>query len=163
MKRAVSIAVLSLLGAAAVLAQGGDDAALRARADEFVAAWNSHDTKAMTAVFAPDATLINPYGRVATGRPAIEQLFTDEHTGPMKASTFTIDRNEIKMLSPTVAVQDWEVTLSGLALAGSGSGPDTLKHHVTTIAVKKDGKWWVEATRAFTFAAPPAGMAGMHH
>ena len=45
-----------------------DTAAIHARTQEFLAAWNRHDAKEMAAVWAPDGDLVNPFGRAAKGR-----------------------------------------------------------------------------------------------
>jgi len=156
MKRSVSMALLlSLCWLGGLAAQGSsDEQALRARADEFVAAWSHHDAKGLAAIWAPDGDLINPFGRVAKGRKAIEALFVDEHAGMMKGTTFTIDSRETRMLDATTAIQDWEVTVGGMMPPGA-TAPMSLKHHVTVVCVKKNGSWWVAAARPVVYTPAP--------
>src|SRR5689334_11387249 len=91
MKRLCLLPVLlALVAVPSVRAdQKDDDAAIHKRHDEWCAAWNKHDPKAMAAFFFADGELINPFGRHADGTAAIEKLFTDEHTGPMAGTTYS--------------------------------------------------------------------------
>jgi len=63
-----------------------EEEAIRKQIDEFVAAWNRHNPQAMSMVFAEDADLINPFGRIAKSRIEIEKLFKEEHAGTLKNS-----------------------------------------------------------------------------
>jgi uncharacterized protein (TIGR02246 family) len=159
MKRLVCSALLALLcGAGAVFAEGADEKAIQARSDEFVAGWNHHDAKAMAAIWAPDGDLINPFGRVAKGRKAVEQLFVDEHGGMMKTTTFAIDAHQWRMLDATTALLDWDVTVSGV-MAPAGA-PTSLKNHLNIVMVKKNGSWWIAAARPVVYAPDPGAA---HH
>ena len=77
MKRVFILTALALLASVPILASPAIEAEIKARADEFAAAWNKHDTKAMADMWSTDGDLINPYGRVAKGRAEVEKLFLD--------------------------------------------------------------------------------------
>src|SRR5437016_2744913 len=70
------LALAVVVGFAALrLAVGADDDldAVTKQCKAFKAGWNSHDPKAMAAVFAEDADAIDPMGRKAVGRAAVER------------------------------------------------------------------------------------------
>jgi uncharacterized protein (TIGR02246 family) len=152
-------AVLTLaLSPPAGAAQPADEAALKARADEFVAAWDKDDGHGLAAIFAPDGDLINPSGRVAKGRAEIEKLFTEEHAGVTKGTHYNILGLTNRFIGQDAAIQDWEAEVTGMK-GPDGSALPPLKHHVTVVCVKKDGKWWVVAARPAVPLPPPGPPA----
>jgi uncharacterized protein (TIGR02246 family) len=158
MKRALAMVLLgaALTATAAVAAESaGDEAAIRQVTERFVAAWNQNDWKAMAALWAPDGDLINPFGRVASGRAAVEQLFHDEQTGVMKGTTYTIGEQSIRMIAPDVALVEWASTVTGMKRKDGSEAPPFV-HHVTVVLKKIDGKWMTEAARPVVYLPPPA-------
>ncbi len=152
---------LTLLAVFAALAVGpsmaaaqDDEAAIRKLSSDFFAAWTRHDVKAMAAVFADDADIINPSGRVAKGRAEIEKLLTDEHAGPFKGTSYEATVS-LRMVAPGVAVGDWEATVTGMHDA-SGQALPPFKHHVAAVYVKKSGRWLAAAGRPYAFLPPAA-------
>jgi uncharacterized protein (TIGR02246 family) len=138
--------------------QNPEDAAIQKRHDEWVAAWGKHDAKLMASLFVADADLINPFGRKAKGTAEIEKLFTEEHAGPMAKSTYSGKIESIRYIGTDVAIVDVDGEVKGIVDKDGASAPP-LKHHVTWIATKKDGKWMAVGARAFVAAAPPAAPA----
>jgi uncharacterized protein (TIGR02246 family) len=151
-KRILTVLVAALALSPA-LARAQDEAAIRKLSNDFFAAWGRHDVKAMAATFAEDADIINPFGRVAKGRAEILKLFTDEHAGPFKGTTYTATVS-VRMLAPTVALGDWESTVDGMHDA-NGKALPPFKHHVAAVYVKKDGHWLTAAARPYAFLPPP--------
>jgi uncharacterized protein (TIGR02246 family) len=152
----IAVGVFALVGIGA--ARGEDPAKekeVRAVSDEFAAAWNKDDSKAMAAVWAPDGDLINPFGRWAKGRAEVEKLFTDEHTALMKGTTYSISNYTARFPSPAVAVVDWDGEIAGMH-APDGSAMPAFKHHVVGVYAKKGNKWWLLAARAMAYLPPPA-------
>ena len=131
-----------------------DETAIRKSVTDFVAAWNRHDAKAMTAVFAADADLINPFGRVAKGHAEIEKLFTDEHTTVMRSSTFSIGQVDVRLLTSDVAITEYSTEISGM-LDPDGKAIPALKIHVTMVSQKKNGKWWPTVARPHAYLPTP--------
>jgi len=129
-------------------------APLHARAVEFREAWNRHDAKALAAFWTADGDLINPFGRIAKGRAAIEKLFQDEQTGIMNGTTFTIVGDSDREIAPGVAVADWDVEITGMK-GPDGAAMPPLKNHVTVVWVKRDGNWWAAAARPVMYPPPP--------
>src|SRR5690348_26079 len=103
---------LALVAVLLLAAGDKDKDAVSKTAQDFAAAWNKHDAKALTAFFTDDGDLINPMGRHARGKAEIEKLFQDEQAGVFKSSQFTATcaADDIKMIKPDVAVMtcDWE-------------------------------------------------------
>ena len=138
-----------------LLSGGKDDTAILKTHEEFAAQWNKHDPKAMAAVFAEDADLMNPAGRHAKGHVEVEKLLTDEQTGPMKASHFSSDcKDGVRMLKPDIAAVtcSWEITG---AKDPSGKDMPTLKGTYTTVMMRAKGKWWVAVGRAMSPVPTP--------
>jgi uncharacterized protein (TIGR02246 family) len=156
--------------AALVLAAGGaaaderpktdDQRALVKLEDDFAAAWNKGDAKAMAALWEDDGDLVNPAGRVAHGRAEIEKLFVADQTGPFKDTRFTITcpATGIRMVKSDVAVVDcsWEVAA---AKDAAGQPRPALKGLSAGVAVKSAGRWRWVAGRAMVplppLPAPP--------
>jgi len=153
MKRLLTILVAALALSPALATAQDDEAAIRKVSNEFFAAWSRHDIKAMAATFAEDGDLINPFGRVAKGRAAIETLFTEEHAGPFKGTTYTATVS-LRMLAPTVSLGDWDSTVTGMH-DPAGNALPPFKHHVAVAYVKKDGHWLAAVARPYAFLPPP--------
>jgi uncharacterized protein (TIGR02246 family) len=138
-----------------------ESANVRKQCSAFVEAWNKHDAKAMSAVFAEDGDSINPMGQHATGRADVEKAFSAEHgeKGPMRESSIKVVDEPIRFVTPEVAVSDADVVLTG-AIGPDGKKGAPLNVHVTNIWKKVDGKWTVFASRPYIkMASPPAGKA----
>ena len=129
-----------LLGAALVLpttalGQGdkGAEAAIRAAAPAWGAAWNAGDAKALAALYTEDATVMAPGGEPAQGRAAIEAAFT-EALKIVPGSKMTITPGEV------MPADGWAVEVGRFVQNGAdGSHLD----HGRYIAVWKNvnGKW----------------------
>ena len=157
MKKLLLLTVLFALIAVPVARadQKAEDAAIHARNAEWIAAWNKHDAKLLASFWVADGDLINPMGREAKGRDAIEKLFTDEHTGDMAGTTYTGIIESIRYLGSKVAVVDVVGEVNGMK-GRDGAALPPFKHHVTWIAEKKSGKWMAVSTRAFVSLPAPA-------
>ena len=160
-KQLLSVVLLSLIvlmpAGPARADQKEEDAAIQKRHDEWCAAWNSHDPKAMAGFFVPDGDLINPFGRRAHGTAEIEKLFAEEQTGVMAPTTYSGTIEGIRYIGD-VAIIDVAGEVTGMK-AADGTAAPAFKHHVTWIARKADGKWMAEGARAFVFIPAPAAPA----
>src|SRR5205823_13298074 len=115
-------------------------AAIERTEAEFVAAWNVHDAKKMAMFWEADGDLINPVGRHAQGRAEIEKLLHDEQTTMFKATTYTIVSQTIRLLSATIAVADWESSITGMT-GPKGEAAPPFNHHVTVVLRSTGGQW----------------------
>ena len=153
MIRTLMVAMIFCLSSLPALA-AGDEETIQKRLDDFVAAWNKDDAKAMAALWAPDGDLINPFGRVAKGRAEVQKLFTDEHASFMKGTTMKITSSSVRILGADAAILDFDSDVIGMK-AADGTDLPTLDHHVTAVMVKKDGKWWIVAARPVQYQPTP--------
>jgi uncharacterized protein (TIGR02246 family) len=134
-----------------VLAASDDEAAVKKHTADFAAAWNKHDPKAMAALWADDGDLINPWGRVAKGRPEVEKLFADEQTGkgPLRDSTFELKGETVRFPTPDVAVDDWEISVTGAYDPDGAKHEGALEFHCTVVLKKAGGAWTNFAVRPY--------------
>ncbi len=137
--------------------QADDDAAIRQRHDEWVAAWNKHDPHLMASFWVEQGDLIDPFGHEARGPAAIEKFFASEHTGTgvMVGTTYAGTVERIRYIGKNTAVVDVAAEVSGLKGPDGGAQPP-LKHHVTWVATKKAGQWMAVAARPCVYVPPPA-------
>src|SRR5262245_31287131 len=84
------------------------------RAQEFVAAFNRGDAKAVAAFWAPDAEYVDQAGRQVKGRAAIEKLYARTFA-ERKGAKLNITVLSARLVSPDVALEDGitEVTPAG--------------------------------------------------
>ena len=152
MRQAMRAGLLAVAIGAAGRASAGpaeaDEAAIRKASEEFVSAWNRHATKAMAAFWAEDGDLVNPWGRVARGRAEVERLLGEEHagTGPFRDSQLELRDQAVRLVTPDVAVCDWQATLSGV-IGPDGKALPPQAERVTVLAKRVAGAWSCAAAR----------------
>ncbi len=157
MKKILVTSILLLLalpaGVAGAKAQAGDEAAIRKVFADFAEAWGRDDAKSMASHWAEDGDLINPGGQRANGRAEVETMLAGEHATIFKGTHITFSEGTIHFVKPDVAVftADYEVP--------GAHGPDghemTAKGIVTSVMVKKNGKWWTYSARPMVPLATP--------
>jgi len=124
-------------------------------ADKFVAGWNRNDARALASLWADDGDLINPFGRRATGREAIERLLQSEHTALMKGTRYEITKIAARAVKTDVAMLDWDCEVSGMKTA-EGKDRPPFKHHVAWVLVHRGGQWLALAARTSAPSPAPA-------
>ena len=152
MKRRFALGGCALipLAAFALAAGSGDDtAAIKKSSADFVAAWNKHDPEAIAAFWATDGDLIDPWGKVSVGRAEVKKFFAGEHggNGALAHCTFENKKDSVRMLSPDIALEDWEVVLTGLKPEGAPAPLPAQFHRVVVIKKKVGDQWLIEAAR----------------
>ncbi len=151
--------MILVASSSAAFAGGSEDAAILKVHEDFAANWNKNDYKAMAAMFADDADLINPLGRVAKGKAEIEKLYQDEQTTAFKGSHFTSDcAAGLHVIKPDVAVVTCSFTVTGGKLPDSKPMPP-LKGIYTATMVKANNRWQVVAGRPMIPVTPPPTTA----
>ena len=159
----VLVALLAIVGVAGAWqpGQGNSSAeeAVKARIAAFGAAWNKSDAEAMAQFWSPDGDLINPFGRVAKGRPAVMALLKDEHAMTFKGSKFSEKVNSVRTIGDgTIALTDSEVTITGgHNQDGTDMAPMVL-HCSIVMQQASSGAWMYESARPYAFMTPPAPM-----
>ena len=149
MKKIVVTSILLLLalpaGVAETKAQTRDEAAIRKVFADFAEAWGRDDAKSMASHWTEDGDLINPPGRRANGRTEIEALFADEHATVFKGTHITFSEGTIHFVKRDVAVFTTDYEVPGAH--GPSGNEMTAKGIVTSVMVKKKGKWWTLSAR----------------
>ena len=108
----------------------------------FVEAWNHHDAKAFSMVFAEDADFTNVRGMSAHGRAEVEKFHAPRFATKFKDSHQKIAEIKIRFITPDVAAVDarWEMT--------GAKGPDgqdipLRKGLLNFIMTRSSGQWLI--------------------
>jgi uncharacterized protein (TIGR02246 family) len=110
------------------------------RTQEFIAAFNRGDAKALAGFWAPDGTYVDHDGIQVKGRDALEKMY-QELFAEMKGAKLSITVTSNQMLAPTVAIEE------GLSeLKPADGGPPSLASF-SAVLVKKDDIWYLESLR----------------
>lgn len=139
----VFIGVILLATGAALqtrLGTAADEAAVRAIWQAHDEAYNKHDAAAVAATYAVDGDQVNGSGGYFSGREAIEKNYANNFTGAGRTATVHDESSTVRFLTTDVAILDAETVYIGRT---DGS----LKGHVTSIYVKRNGAWTLVATR----------------
>lgn len=112
-------------------------------ADQFVAAWNTHDLKAFEALYTPDAVWVPVAEERTRGRADILAEFAKIHTGAGWAVRTTIaekDVPEVHLLKPDVATVFFHMDFlaAGKPIAG-------LQRAMVLVAVRGPDGWRIAA------------------
>jgi uncharacterized protein (TIGR02246 family) len=155
MKTLLAVFVILALAVPAIAAgPAGAEAAIQQVWQQFSDAWARGDAHARAALWAEDASLINPFGVVARGRAAIEKLFEQENAGFAKGTTHTFSNFSYRFLTPTIAEVDATGTIEGIRGA-DGTPMPTLTLHVFAIMAKTGGTWQMKDARPYVITPPP--------
>jgi uncharacterized protein (TIGR02246 family) len=120
------------------------------RAQEFIAAFNKGDAKAVAAFWAPDATCVDPSGGEVKGRAAIEKMYAKlfaEHKG----AKLTVNVTSARQLSADVALEEGTTEVTD-----ADGGPGSVARF-SALLVKKDGEWYFESVHE-SIARPPTNV-----
>jgi len=124
-----------------------NEAAIRKLYEEYTAAWNRHDARAMAAMWTLDGDYMEPDGRHAKGRAGVEQLFTREQQTVFKDSTLALTIETVWFISEDVAMVDGKYDLSNVRDLDDNPLP-VRSGHLTAVLLREDGSWRVAAGRA---------------
>jgi uncharacterized protein (TIGR02246 family) len=144
--------VVGLLGSTfAAQAQGSaaDEAAIKAIATTYAAAWAKGDAKAVSNTFTADAIDIGADGVMNTGRDAILKATSAALAGPYKGSTLVINTAPVIFLKPDVALAHGTYTTSA-------GGKVVAEGHWMGVDVKTASGWQIRALEALV---PPPPLA----
>src|SRR6202022_2337573 len=114
MKRAViSLSLLLILVLSDALSQTvtppnreQDEKGIKQVLTEFVEAWNRHDARAFSMLFAQDADFTNVRGTSAHGRTQIETFHAPSFATKFKDTHQTITETKVRLIKPDVAAVD---------------------------------------------------------
>jgi uncharacterized protein (TIGR02246 family) len=133
-------------GAAAPEKQARDEEGVRKIASGFAEAWNRHDMKALSMLFAEDADFVNVVGLWWKGRSEIEKQHAAAHADWFKDSRLTMTATAIRFLAPDLAVvhPTWDLV--------GARGPLNLeraprKGIMIQVMKREGGRWWIVAAQ----------------
>lgn len=155
--------ILLLIGLFAVVpgfgeAEQAEEAAIRARVQEYVAAFNRGDAKAAASVYAADGSHTYVLGFTHRGRAAIEKGLAELLAGPWKGTRLTITTDAIRFLTPTIAIEEESFEVSGLK-TGTGAEAPPVKGSCLDLVQKQRGLWFAAAVQCMV-PLPTPGAPG---
>lgn len=119
-----------------------DEERIRKLLADFIHAWNMHDAKAFSLVFAEDADFTNVRGISAHGRTDVEKFHAPRFATTFKDTHQRITETRVRFIKPDVAAVDarWEMTG-----AKSTEGQNIpLRKGLLNFVMTKDGdKWFI--------------------
>ena len=124
-----------------------DEAALKKRAEAFIAAFDKGDAKAVAAFWTADGDYVDETGRHMKGRDEIEKAFTDFFS-ENKGLKVQIQTESLRFVTPDVAVED------GITSVAEPDGAPPSRARYTVVHVKKDGQWMLSSVRDSPYAPP---------
>lgn len=125
-----------------------ESAAIRARVESYVQAYNQHDATAVASLWAEDAVYVDSdTGQRHEGRAAIEGMFLALFQSD-EASQLAVTIDSIRLITPDVAIED------GRAQISSGGG-EPLSTSYTAVHVKQKGQWYLDSVRETDIPAEP--------
>lgn len=130
-----------------------DTAKIRQLLDGFVEAWNRHDARAFSMVFAEDADFTNVRGMSAHGRAAIEAFHAPHFATRFRDSHQRITEFRVRFLKADVAAADasWEMT--GARTADGAQRP--LRTGLLNLVLgRENGDWLIVVMHNMELPAP---------
>lgn len=127
-------------------AKDADEEAIRQSAVAFTTAYNAHDAKAVSELFALKAEFTDEDGNLIKGRQAIEQDFAAMFTKFPKCK-IEVDIDSIRILTPNVAIE--EGVVRGRPIPGEAANISSY----VVIHVKVDGRWQIASVKDFDASA----------
>jgi uncharacterized protein (TIGR02246 family) len=115
--------------------------------DQYTAAFNKGDAKAVAALYTADATRVGPDGQLITGRAAVEKSYVDGFAGPIKGSTLSIQQGRVQVVTPDVKIMEGRFATSGAA---------GVKGRYVNTVVRQGGAWLLASVVTIVDPAPPA-------
>ena len=153
MKRAFAVLALCLAVPIFVVGQTTDGKVVRNSHDrdaevikkvlaDFIEAWNKHDAKAFSMVFAEDADFTNVRGTSAHERMEVEKFHAPMFATRFKDTNQKITDTKIRFIKPDVAAVDarWEMTG---AKNQEGQDIPLRKGLLNFVLTKENDKWFI--------------------
>lgn len=118
-----------------------DEEAIKRVLALFTEAWNKHDAKAFSMVFAEDADFTNVRGTSAQGRTEVEKFHAPLFADRFKDTNQKMTKLKIRFIRPDVAAVDawWEMT--GAKNADGQMIP--MRRGLLNLVMTKEKEWWL--------------------
>jgi uncharacterized protein (TIGR02246 family) len=119
----------------------GEEQAIRKVEDDITAALAHNDAEALSKLWAPDYTFVNPAGILITGAQRLAML----RSGELRIEKYSRDDESIRVFG-TTAVVTYRSTVGA-----QRNGQDiSSSRRVITVLVKRDGRWQAVAQQSTT-------------
>ncbi len=160
--------LLSLILGFAMLCEAAVNPAIDSQVQVFTNAWDNDDGSdtGMATIFAGDASMLDPFGNLESGKSAISKHLIDQHSpGPLGVfyqSAFKVVSKQERPLQnksyPYFTLQEWEVDMINLKRP-DGSFRPPVRIHVTVVwsRINANAPWLVESATC----ALPARLADL--
>lgn len=126
--------------------------AILARIEQYVAAYNSQDAKALAECWSEEAVYLDPEsGEEVKGREAIGAKFAGLFADA--PGSLTVDVDAIRLVTPDVAIED------GTAVLDAGGEEPEVSSYVA-VHVLKEGQWYLDSVRETQLPGSPPPEAG---
>jgi len=123
-----------------------DERIIRRIVTEAVRRLNEGDTSVIREFWDEDADYVSVQGQVIRGRPGLEAFVSEMTTANESRPTQTATIEQVRFLTPDVAIVDGSWTITG-ARDASGKELPALKGRGVEIARKTHDQWRLVATR----------------
>jgi len=132
MRKISWVAAVVLVTLTAVVSAQKPDADAAKLADQYIAAFNKGDAKALTALYTADATRLGPDGQLLTSRAAVEKSYMDGFAGALKGASLTLQQGRTQAVTPDVKIMEGRFAVSAAA---------PLKGRYVNTIVRQGGTW----------------------
>lgn len=153
-------ATVSMLAPSVALAEKNEASAMtaekevRALYQTFTEAWNRHDVNALGSMWIPEGDHLEPDGRGVRGQSSVADLLKEQHASVFKKTSLALKIDSVWLVTADVALADGTYEITGI-VAPDGSAVPKRAGHLTSILVRKDGKWWIAGSRLMIPTALP--------
>jgi uncharacterized protein (TIGR02246 family) len=131
--------VIGLAMAPMIHAQAPTDAELRRLTEAYAQAWAKGDAQALAGLHTTEALRIGADGKVAVGRAAIQQAFTEAFAGPYRGTKITLNAGQTARAAQDVYVAEGTYQIGG---GLPPAGVPTRGRYLQTI-VRLSGRWLI--------------------
>lgn len=132
----------------------GADSEMQKLAEDYTAAWNKGDAKAVAALHARDAIQITPDGRVNVGRAEIEKSLQEAFAGPSKGARLTVRMGRTSQISADVRTSEGTYEITGMTAAPAAKAPGATRGRFLNTIVREGGRWLIASSAIIPEQSP---------
>ena len=151
-------AALALAATPALAGENDAQTAAGALLAKFMNAWSASDATALSALFAPDADFINPWGTHAAGRDQIRAFYAGAFSMGYAGSKGEGELISARALNDGMAVIDGRWRITGAKNQDGSPRPDE-KGILVAVIGRTGSEWRILALRENTSATDVAPLA----
>ncbi|HEY7498882.1 MAG TPA: SgcJ/EcaC family oxidoreductase [Vicinamibacterales bacterium] len=143
--------LIALAMAPVIHGQAPTDAELRRLTEAYAQAWAKGDAKALAGLHTTEALRIGADGRVAVGRAAIQQAFSEALAGPYRGTKIILTVGQSARAAQDVYVSEGTFQISG---GLPPAGMPTRGRYLQTL-VRLSGRWLIAGDAPVSAPRPP--------